>query len=104
MPSSASRTTASGELMSFFIICWVLMTAPSREEELECHRADGAADQRADDGDPGVATVRRALSGDRHERMRDALHDVARRIDGVGGRTAERESDRENQKADEERR
>src|SRR3954447_1021756 len=101
MPSSASRTTASGALMSFFMVCVVM--AGSREEELEGQRAERSADQRADHGNPGVAPVRRALAGDRQEGVGDARPEVTRGVDRVAGRAAEREADREDQEAGDQR-
>src|SRR4051794_26268747 len=101
MPSSASRTTASGELMSFFIVCWVLMRSP-RVEEVPRERSEHAADERRHDGDPRIAPIRRALARDRQDRVCDARGEVAGRVDRIAGRTAEREADREDQQADDE--
>src|SRR3954464_4684928 len=49
-PSSDSRRTAAGELMSFFI-------SGLREERLECERAQRAAHERPDHRDPRVAPI-----------------------------------------------
>src|SRR3954468_12923926 len=68
MPSSASRTTASGALMSFFM---AMAARSPRVEPLEQNRGDGAADQRPDHGDPRVLPVRRALARDREQRVHD---------------------------------
>src|SRR4051812_4429224 len=80
MPSSASRTTASGALMSFFM---AMAVGSPRVEPLEEKRGDGGADQWADDRDPGVAPVRRALARDRQQRMDDPRPEVSGRVDRI---------------------
>src|SRR4051794_20230976 len=65
--------------------------------------AEHAADDRGDDRDPRVAPVRRALARDWQDRVHDARAEVTRRVDGVPRGAAEREPDREHQKADEQR-
>src|SRR3954470_22670360 len=70
------------------------------EEGLVGQGAEGAADQRPDDRDPGVAPVGRSLAGDREDRVHDARAEVARGVDRVPRRTAEREADAEHQQAD----
>ena len=54
---------------------------------------EGAADQRADHRDPGVAPVGAALVGQRQQGVHDARTEVAGRVDRVAGRAAERETD-----------
>ena len=54
-------------------------------------------------GNPGVSPSPSALAGNRKERVRQARPEVARRIDGVAGRTSERQADAEHENADEER-
>src|SRR3954452_4135112 len=83
MPSSSSRRTLSGSLMSFFI-GWL-----PGEEQVEGQRAEDAADDRPDDRHPGVAPVRRALAGDREDGVHDPRAEVARRVDRIAGRPAE---------------
>src|SRR5918999_602939 len=93
IPSSASRTTASEALISFFI-----PRSPG-VEEVERQRAEDAADDRCDDRDPRVAPVRRALARDRQDRVDDARTEVACGVDRVAGRAAERQPDGEDQEA-----
>src|SRR3954447_18215274 len=100
MPSSASLTTASGALMSFFIVwCSTAMGKPfsAGEEEVEGQRAEDAADDRADHRDPGVAPVGIALAGDRQDGVHDARPEVAGRVDRVARWSAQREPDGEHQ-------
>ena len=40
-------------------------------------RARDSADDGTDDGNPGVAPIRRALAGDRQQRMREARAEIA---------------------------
>src|SRR5918995_3786135 len=69
IPASASSTTASGALISFFMASHHQVV---REQRLVRDRAQDAADDRADHGDPRVGPVRPALAGDRQDGMRDA--------------------------------
>src|SRR5919197_4566632 len=77
VPSRASRRTSSGALMSFFMSARL-----ARPRQVVDEAADGAAEQRADDGDPRVAPVRRALARDRNDRVHDARPEGAGRVDG----------------------
>src|SRR3954453_14956082 len=70
------------------------------EEGLVGQGAEGAADQRPDDGDPGIAPIGRALAGDREDRVHDARAEVTGRVDRVPRRTAEREADAEHEQTD----
>src|SRR4051794_25594281 len=93
IPSSASLTTASGAVMSFFIVwCSTAIEEPflAGVEGVERERAQDAADDRADDWDPGIAPVRVALAGDRQDRVHDPRPEVAGRVDRIAGGTAER--------------
>src|SRR5688500_3900763 len=101
MPASASSTTASGALMSFFI---ALRHQPVREQCLVSKTAEHAADEGPDHRDPRIAPVRVALPGDREHRVRDARSEIAGRVDRVPGGAAEREADADDQEADDERR
>src|SRR3954470_18503354 len=98
MPSSASCTTASGALISFFI------GTASREECLERQCSQCAARQRSDHRYPRVTPIRRTLAGNREQRMDDARPEVARRIDRVAGRPAQGETYREHEETNDERR
>src|SRR5687767_254723 len=101
MPASASSTTASGALMSFFI---ALRHQPVREQRLVGKPAQDAADEGPDHRDPRIAPVRIPLAGDRKHRVRDAGSEIAGRVDRVPGRAAERQADADDQEADDERR
>src|SRR5258705_11064827 len=65
-------------------------------------RAQHAADDRTDDGNPGVAPVRAALAGNGQYRVRESRPKIACRVDRVAGGPAERESDGGADAADEE--
>ena len=60
------------------------------------HTGDDAADERADDRDPGVAPVAVALALDRQHGVGDARHEVTSRVDGVARRATERGTDTDN--------
>src|SRR5215212_2997592 len=97
-PSSDSRRTASGALMSFFIAMVGL-----REERLERERAQRAAHERPDHRNPRVAPIGRALARDRQDRVDDPRPEISRGIDRVPGRSAQRQADREHEQPDDER-
>src|SRR5665647_2578381 len=61
---------------------------------------DNAADDRADNRNPAVGPVGAALAGDREEGVRNARAEVTTRVDGVSGRSTERDADAEDQQAD----
>src|SRR5437588_9764533 len=82
IPSSASWTTSSGALMSFF------MALSPGIEEVERQCADDPTDDGRDDGDPRVAPVRGTLARDGQDRVCDARREVTRRVDRIAGRTA----------------
>ena len=65
--------------------------------------AGEAADDRGNDGDPAVLPVRRPLAGNRQDGVGDARTEIARRIERIPRRPAERESDAEDEDADEQR-
>src|SRR4051812_29814328 len=84
MPSSSSRTTSSGALISFFIWPLLRLGAGSlRPDEVEDDRAQDAADDGCHHRHPGVAPVRVALAGDGQEGVGDAGPEVTGRVDGV---------------------
>src|SRR4249919_3322194 len=102
IPASASRTTLSGSLISFFIASppWGVRSALLRSEHeveggLRCEGAQDATDERADDRDPRVLPVGASLAGDRQDRVDDAGPQVAGGVDRVARRSTERESDAE---------
>src|SRR4051794_5171220 len=70
---------------------------------LEQQRCDDRADDRPDDGHPGVAPVRAALAPDRQDRVRDPGREVTGGVDGVAGRAAEGVADPDDQQRDEQR-
>ena len=77
---------------------------PSLYRELRRDRHGGeCAEERSDDGDPGVGPVAVALVGDRQQGVGDARAEVAGRVDRVARGAAERQADREDQQADGER-
>src|SRR5436309_7281797 len=95
MPRSASRTTSSGELMSFF------MARPLEPEPPVVHGpGQDTTDERPDDGHPRVGPIRRPLARHRQDRVRDARTEVSGRVDRVAGGTAERQADPEDDQAD----
>src|SRR5271170_4734673 len=94
MPSSASLTTLSGALMSFFIEISRLSDQRVDEES-----RDHGADQRTDDRNPGISPIAAALAGNWQHGMGNARAEVTRRIDGVACRAAERQSDAEHEPA-----
>ena len=69
---------------------WLAMV---QQQRCRASAPSDAADDRADDGHPRVAPVRAALAGDRQHAVRDARAEVARGIDGVAGRSAQRQAD-----------
>src|SRR5918995_1947932 len=73
------------------------------EQEGEQNAAEDAADDRPHDGDPGVPPVVAAFARDGQYRVGDARPQVTGRVDGVAGRTAEREPDAYDEQADEKR-
>src|ERR1035437_863169 len=123
MPASASSTTRSGELMSFFMANPRYDAAPRpcrsagaklvraggptetgrldrdleddevREGRVVDDRRKSSADERADDRHPRVAPIGLTLAGDRQDRMDDARAEVAGGIDRVSGGAAERKPD-----------
>src|SRR5690242_6674454 len=84
--------------------CWSSRPVSPGVEELPREGAEDAADDRPDDGDPGVAPVRRTLPRDGEDGVRDPWREVARRVDRVARGAAERETDAEDQEADEQAR
>src|SRR5438093_934466 len=106
MPWSASVTTSSGLLISFFT--WAPSrggTAASlREHPLVEPGAQDASDDRGNDRDPCVGPVRVSLARDRQQEVRDAGTEVPGGIDGVPGRATERQADGQHQQADQQRR
>src|SRR5689334_19599935 len=104
MPSSSSRTTSSGALISFFMSSLLRVGAGSlRPDEVEDHRAQDAPDDGCHHWHPGVAPVRVALAGDGEEGVGDAGAEVTGRVDGVPRRATEGEADGEDEEADEQR-
>src|SRR5512132_3463627 len=73
-----------------------------REKRLVRECPEPAADERPHDRDPRVIPVRVSLARNRKYGVCDPRREVARRIDRVAGRPAEREADGEDQQADEE--
>src|SRR6266498_6028275 len=106
MPWSASVTTSSGLLISFFT--WApspRRTAASlREHPLVEPCPQDASDDRSHHRDPGVGPVRVSLTRDRQEEVRDPGTEVPCRVDGVPGRATERQADGQNEEADQQRR
>src|SRR5512132_4534307 len=99
MPWSASVTTSSGLLISFFI------SPPNKpsdgtkhfevararcEERLVGQSAEAPADDGAYDGNPRVTPIRVPLAGDRQDRVDDPRSEVAGRVDCVPGGASER--------------
>src|SRR6478735_1492961 len=64
---------------------------------------DDATDEGAEDRDPGVRPVARALALDGQERVRDARAEVTSRVDGVAGGATEAGTDADHEQGDEER-
>src|SRR3954453_6183506 len=89
-PSSDSRMTASGALISFFIAMTGL-----REERLEREGAQCAAHERPDHRDPRIAPIRWALARDWQDRVDDSRPEISRRVDRVSRRSSERQANRE---------
>src|SRR4051794_1323731 len=96
-PSSASRTTASGGLVNFFI------AGSPRVERVEQDGAEGAAHERADHWDPRVAPIGRALAWNRQERVHDPWPEISGGVDRVPSWSTQRQADAEHQEADEKR-
>src|SRR5215212_519821 len=71
------------------------------EQQGEQHRTDNATDDRSYDGDPGVPPIAAALACYGQYGVGDARAEVAGRVDGVAGRTTQREPDAEDEQADE---
>src|SRR6516165_10354059 len=82
-PWRASCRTPSGALMSFFIA--IDLDRGAAEDGVEEDRAKRAADQRAEDGHPGVRPIRPALARDRQDRVHDPRPQVTRRVDRITG-------------------
>src|SRR5512143_3772428 len=82
---------------------------PSRESDARRSNADRAdrkrgkhaAEEWADDRDRSVAPVRAAFAGDRQQRVHEPRTEIARRVDRIAGRPAERHTDAPYQKTDE---
>src|SRR3954470_12471103 len=98
-PSSDSRMTASGALISFFIAM-----AGLREERLEREGAQCSAHERPDHRDPRIAPIRRALARDWQGGGDDPRPDISGGVVCVPGWSTERSSDRQDEQADDERR
>src|SRR5215218_6762620 len=73
------------------------------EQKGKQHGADDATDNGSYDGYPGVPPVVTAFARYGQYRVGDARPQVAGRVDGVAGRTTEREPDAEDEQADEQR-
>src|SRR4051794_4927757 len=108
VPASASCSTVSGLLISFFIeaalvSAWVIDQSPRSAGPgvVVDEAADYAADERPDDRDPCVSPVRRPLARDRQDRVHDPRPEVARRVDRVSGGSAERQPDAQHEQSDE---
>src|SRR5436305_14324721 len=101
MPSSSSLTTSSGALISFFTVARLLSLA--RPGQVEDHRSQDPADDRADHRDPRVPPIGIALAGDGQEGVGDAGPEVTGGVDGVPGGTSEGEADGQDQQADQKR-
>src|SRR4051794_2130542 len=97
IPSSSSRSTVSGLLMSFFMDAAVVSAGV---EGIECHSRDDGADERSDDRGPRVAPVGWPLPRDGQYRVRDPWREVAGRVDRIAGRPSEREADAHDEEAD----
>src|SRR5882762_6542466 len=67
--------------------------ATSHADHSKGDAGERAADEWPQDRDRRVAPVRRSLSGDWKQSMRNTRAQIARRIDGITGRAAEREPD-----------
>src|SRR5919106_509475 len=102
MPASASSTTASAALMSFFIASSHSQGVREQRGVGDC--TDRAADERANHRNPRVLPVGRSLARDRQDRVGDARTEVTRGIDRISGRAAQREADGEDQEPNDERR
>src|SRR5437867_10156081 len=106
MPWSASVTTSSGLLISFFT--WAPSrggTAASlREHPLVEPCPQDSSDDRSHHRDPRVGPVRVPLARDRQQEVRDPRAEVPGRVDGVSGRSTERQADAQHQEADQQRR
>ena len=61
---------------------------------------EAATDERADDGNPGVAPVAGAFALDRQQRVRDAGAEVTGGVDGVAGGTTEGHADADDEQCD----
>src|SRR5258708_33592451 len=61
---------------------------------------EGAADQRTDDRDPGVAPIGIPLAGDRQEEVGDPRTEVSGWVDRVPGRSTERQADDKDEERD----
>src|SRR5438093_11095168 len=109
IPSSSSRTTSAGSLISFFIAPPLRRSrrysgmASQSKRALGHEGADDAADHRTRDRDPRVPPVRIALARDRQDEVHDARAEISRRVDRVSGRAAQRQADPEDEQGHEER-
>src|SRR6266852_6794020 len=94
-PVASSPLSSSGLTLSTPMIFTVppVWSAGSHADHPKCEAGESAADKRPQHRDRRVAPVRRCLSSDWKQRMRDTRAQIARRIDGIAGRAAERESD-----------
>src|SRR5215217_2412540 len=77
----------------------IRLSSLAEQEHVGCG-AEYAADYGPDHGDPGVPPVVAALAGYGQDRVCYAWPEVAGRVDGVAGRTSEREPDAEHYQAD----
>ena len=73
------------------------------EQNYPRHGAEDTAYDGRYDGDPGVPPVVAAFARDGQHGVGDARPQVTGRVDGVAGRTTEREPDAEDEQADEQR-
>src|SRR5450432_2776705 len=84
---------------TYFAMGYTLLA--DREERVMEDAAQQAADQRSHHRHPGIRPVRRALAGDRQDRMHDAGAEVTGRVDGIPGRPAEAHPDADHDQGDE---
>src|ERR1700745_962496 len=93
IPWSASLTTASGSLMSFFISSSPL----AREPPVVRGAAEDAADRGTDDRHHSGPRDGRTLARNGQDRVDDARAEVAGRVDRVSGRATQRQADADDQ-------
>src|SRR5918998_3611189 len=108
--SKASRTPNEPPLFSIRTVSWgALLRLPTlhltslSEQNDKQHAAEDATDDGSYDGNPGVPPVVAALTCYGQYGVGDAGPEVASRVDGVAGRTTQREPDAEDEQADKQR-